>query len=495
MNLRVEEIRARAERFEVLRREEWHRVGAGLKSRPALGQLYQEHELLGDPDLFAGVERRLAGASGEETERMRLLLKWLAEFRVALTTSPLLDEYFAWEAGTTLEVGSRELSLRQIPREIVRTRDRRERRTLATRRDRALEEAVPLWLDLVEREREAVRAMGYGEYLQARDRLTGVDHEGVLREGRDVVRATESLFVSRLDEVLAAAEIPAGEAVQSDQWHLRRMPGLEEVFSPARVRRLVARDLRAAGVIPDGAGRLTLDLEARPLKRPGSFCVGLEVPRRIVGVVSCTGGWLDAARTLEVTGTGLACAHVDPRLGFERRMLGDPAVGEAHAALMRGQLYRRWWTRRLDGLRGESLERALTRGAWFDLQEFRRDVARLAFQVEMWQAPDPAESISSYGDRLHEATGFRPASQSVVSALEEGLAPASRIRGRMLAASLRARLGSLYGTDWARHPSVGPFLTDLWAGGWRTARRGARKAGRSRVVGDDLTEWYRGRLA
>lgn len=423
-----------------------------------------------------------------------MLLEWLAEFRIALATAPLLDEYLSWEATTTLEVEDRELSLRQIPREIARTRDRGERRRLAGRRDRALEEAIPLWLDLVQRERDVVRGLGYGGYLAARDRLAGVDHEAVLEEGRKVVRETEALFTARLHEVLASAQISPGEAVQSDQWYLRRMSGLERAFTPAGVRNILSRDLRAAGILPDAAGRLTLDLEARPLKRPGAFCAGLEVPRRVVGVVACVGGWMDGARTLEVMGSGLASAHVDPELGFEDRMLGDAAVGEAHAALLRGQLGERWWTRRLEGLQDQALERALDLGVWFDLQEFRRDVARLAFQVEMWQAPDSADVVSSYEDRLERATGFRPGSRACVSALEEGLAPTGRIRGRMLAASLRRRLRSLYGPDWIRHPAVGPFLTNVWADGWRTARRLARRVGRSRVLGSDLADWYRERL-
>lgn len=494
MSLSLEEIRARAERFEVLRREEWYRIGAGLKSRPALEDLFRRHEELGDPDLFADVERALAGAPREEVERHRLLLAWLADFRVSRALSPLLDEFFAWEAGTTLDAAGRRLFFRQVPREICRTEGREERRRLATARDRVLEEAAPLWLDLVEREREAVRGLGYGAYLDARDRLSGVHHAGVLAEARRVVDETDDLFASRLDAIRESRGLSAGDAHQSDEWYLRRMPGLEGAFETADVRQLLARDLRAAGVLPDAAGRLTMELASRPLKRPGAFCAALRVPERVVGVVEVSGGWIDATRVLGVIGACLSRAYVEPRLGFEHRMLGERSVGEAQAALFRRLLTEPWWVRRLRGLDPVDVGGTVALAAWFDLQDFRRDVARLAFQVEMWQGRDLGDVVGGYADRLEEATGFRPAPQAFVEALEDGLVPSSRLRGRMLAASLRARLGSDYGADWLRNPAVGPFLTGLWTKGWRTGRRMARALGRDRVRGGDLVRWYRRRL-
>ena len=92
MSLDVSEIRARGEVFEARRRNLWFEVGAGLEPRPTFDDLYDSHPFLADPDTLAVVERALAGAEGEEQDRMRCLLEWLADRRVDRALAPLHDE-------------------------------------------------------------------------------------------------------------------------------------------------------------------------------------------------------------------------------------------------------------------------------------------------------------------------------------------------------------------------------------------------------------------
>lgn len=468
MSLDVAEIRARGESFEARRRELWLDVGAGFEARPAFDDLYEAHPFLADPDTLAVVERGLAGASEDEEGRMRCLLEWLADRRVDRALAPLHDEYLAWEASTTVEVEGRELPFRQLSREIKSCGDRERRRALARRRSQMLEEAASLWLDLVEREREAVRDLGYGDYREARDRLSRQDHVRILEQGRAVVRETDDAYRRGLEGALDRLGVPPEQAEEADGWALRSMPEYGEEVSPDRLHRALSLDLRAMGLDPDAGGRLILDLEARPLKRPISFCSAPRVPGRVVGVLGRRGGGWDARDLLAVTGEGLGRAYVDPHLPFERRLLGDPAVGQAHADLFRGLLSSREWMGRLDGLGGVELDEFLARARWLELLAFRRDVALLEFQLRIWDAPDPAAEVATYPDTIFEATGFQPDPQGFVEGLEAGLGAAGRVRGRILGAMLRRCVRDRYGPDWFRRPAAGPFLRDVMARGWRT---------------------------
>lgn len=491
MNLDVAEIRARGESFEARRRELWLDAGAGFEARPAFDDLYDAHPFLADPDTLSVVERGLAGASEDEEARMRCLLEWLADRRVDRALAPLHDEYLAWEASSTVEVDGRELPFRQLSREIKSCGERERRRSLARRRSEMLEEATSLWLDLVEREREAVRDLGYGDYREARDRLSRQDHVRILEQGRAVVRETGDAYRRGLERALDQLDLAPEEAEEADGWVLRSMPDYGDEMAPARLHRALSVDLRASGLEPDARGRLTLDLEDRPLKRPISFCSAPRVPGRVVGVLGKRGGGWDARDLLAVVGEGLGRAYVDPDLPFEWRLLGDPAVGQALADLFRGLLSSREWMGRLEGLQGAELTEFLARARWLELMEFRRDVALLDFQLRIWDAPDPAEEVATYPDTIFQATGFQPDPQGFVEGLEEGLGAAGRVRGRILGAMLRRRVRDRYGSDWFRCPAAGPFLRDVMGRGWRTSASFVHRLDAEGISREALTDRFR----
>lgn len=496
MTLDVGEIRARAEVFEARRRELWLEVGAGRTARPEFDDLYEAHPFLVEPETLSAVERALAGAQGDEEDRLRFLLQWVADRRVDRAVAPLHDEYLAWEAGTTVVLDGRELPFRHLAREIAACGDRGRRKELSALRSRVLDEAATLWLDLVERERDAVRDLGYGGYREARGRLSRQDHGAVLEQARALLDETEELYRSGLATTLERAGLDSDEALESDARALGALPEFRECLDLDELRALLEVDLRALGLSPAARGRFRLDADSRPLKRPFSFVSAPEIPDRAVGVLGRRGGAYDARDLLAVTGEGLGRAYVDPDLPFEWRFLGDPGVGKAQAELYRGLLSDRGWIGRLEAFSGEAssgdrLDEFVRRARWFELLSFRRDVALLDFQVRVWEAPEPARAAADYPDLVFEATGFRPSEQGFVEGLEEGMNAADRIRGRMMGAMIRECLRRRYGSDWYRRPAAAPFLRDLLARGWRTGPSLAGCLGEEHVRRDALRRWFR----
>lgn len=472
MTVDVDGVRDRAGAFELRLREEMLRARAGLKTRPELSRLYRDHPDLGDRELLAVVERAMAGAEPEEERRLRCLLEWVADHLVGRSVATLRDEYFAWEATTTVEVDGRETPLRQLSRVVAGEADASRRHELQRRAEGILEDSVSLRMDILERERDAVRDLGYGGYLEARERFGRQSYRPLLERGRRVVRETETVYRDRLRAHLARIGVDPETATGSDERALRRRPfpgdGADDPDLES-VRGLLRRDLAALDLMPV-PGRVGLDLEQRPLKRPESFCAAPEVPQRVVAVVAGHGGWYDARDYLGVAGTAVSLAHVDPGTPFEDRYLGDAGMGHAWDVLFGGLLGRRPWLSRLP-MPEERRERFASFSAWVDLLDFRRDVARLDFELDLWGEREPAGVVEDFPTRMEAATGFRPAPQTFLDVVGGGLRVARRLRGRFLAARLGARLEERFGPEWFRNPSAGPHLAGLFAGGWREARR------------------------
>lgn len=476
MSLEVGEIRARAEEFEPLLRDELLQARAGLRTRPEFARLYDAHPDLGDRDLLADVERAMAGAEPEEEQRLRCLLEWVAGHQVERSVATLMDEYFAWEATSTVDLRGQETPLRQLARVVAREEDPASRRALQGVAEEVLEDSVSLRYDILERERDAVRDLGYGGYLEALERFGRQSYRPLLARGKRVAEATGSLYRRHLRAHLSRLAVDPAEAARGDELALRHRPfaaGPDAGPAVDAVRELLRRDLAALDLSLSGAGEVQMDVEQRPLKRPESFCAAPEVPGRVVGVVAGFGGWSDAHDFLGVAGTALSLSHVEPDLPFEDRYLGDPSMGYCWDALFRELLGKEAWLDRLD--MPEEDRGAFARfAAWVDLLDFRRDVARLDFELDLWKEREPGSVVQDFSDRMAEATGFRPPPQSFLEVVGGGLQVARRLRGRFLADRLASELEERFGDDWFRNPAAGPFLAELLADGWREARRRLR---------------------
>lgn len=496
MTLEVGEIRARAEEFEPLLRDELLQARAGLRTRPEFSRLYREHPDLGDRDLLADVERAMAGAAPREERCLRCLLEWVARHQVERSLAPLVDEYFAWEATTTVEAEGRETPLRQLARVVAREEDPARRRELQRRAEGVLEDSVSLRLDILERERDAVRDLGYGGYLEALERFGRQSYRPLLERGRRVAEATGPLYRAHLRAHLERVGVDPGSAARGDELALRRrpFPAVDDAGpSLDGVRDLMGRDLSALDLsLPDR--RIRFDVERRPLKRPESFCAAPEVPDRIVGVVAGFGGWSDVHDYLGVAGTALSLAHADPGLAFEDRYLGDPAMGYAWDALFRELLGRPSWLERLEMPEGQ-VEPCARFAAWIDLLDFRREVARLDFELDLWEEREAGGVVEAFPGRMESATGFRPPPQEFLEVVGGGLHVARRLRGRLLGYRLGAQLDDRFGEDWFRNPAAEPFLGELLVAGWREAGSRLRETGdeEGRGVGE-VAERFRERL-
>lgn len=468
MGLGVQEIRARAQRLKAELARERYRTKAGLAERPDFAALYREHELLLGDDALPAIQRELAEASGEDQRRLRYLLAWVAERQVEAVVAPLEDELRGWEAASWVRVGNREYPFRQVRREIEQEENRGARVALERARAARLEEALPLQVDLLHREREAVAALGLGGFMEARERLSCLNVGGLERQARRILDETEPVYRELLvHQARRRLGIAPDQVDRSDLTWLSRMAWMNGRFALREVLDAVRADLRELGLPLGAEGRVRLDLEDRPLKGPRSFCVPIRVPDEVILVVAPTGGWPDCVALLHETGHALHFAYTERGMPFEFRALGDAAVTEGYALLFELISLERCWLRQVAGLEGETVDEHRGLAAFLQLYSLRWQGAKLLYELELWRTERPAEFGPRFAEIFGEALGVAHDERTWLEEPDRGFWVARQLRAWMLWAVLRSVLRDRYDEDWYRNPAAGPFLGELFSGGQR----------------------------
>ncbi|MFQ5690931.1 MAG: hypothetical protein ACE5HQ_11755 [Gemmatimonadota bacterium] len=468
MGVQVEEIRDRARRLKAAIARERYEIRAGLKLRSSFGELYAAHSLLLRREILPTIQRALAESGDEERRRLRWLLAWVAEQQVQAALAPMEDELHAWESSARLPVDGERISLRKAPVAIRNQADRRIRLALEAARSGTLEEAVPLQVDLLHREREAVAELGLGEFLDARERLSGVGIHALVDVAERVLAATEDRYRDLLAYLARKVlRVEPSEATRADGRWIRRMVWLDDRFRLAPTLDAVQKDLRELGLPLEAEGAVRLDLQERPLKSTQSFCAALDVPHEIILVVAPHGGWADCRALLHEVGHALHFAYTAEQLPFEYRELGDTAVTETYAVLFELLTLEASWLRRTAGLSGDALRGYFTVAGFVMLHRLRRLAGRLLYEVELYTSELPGQMGPRYAEILTRATGFRYDERTFLEGLDRGFWVARRLRAWMLQAILRKELRERYDEDWDRNPGAGPFLCELFSAGQR----------------------------
>ena len=497
MGLGVDEIRDRAERLKAAVALERYEAKSGRKSRPAFADVYAAHSLLAGPGVLPVIQRALAESTGEAQRRLRSLFAWVAEQRVEAALAPLEDQYRAWEVGTTVLHGDEEIRLRQVVAAEENEADRAARLALDRERNARLEEAIPLQVDTLHREREAVAGLGLGDFMEARERLSGLNIRGLAREAVRILAATDDLYGEHSAyQLRKRVGVAAGTAERADLRWLARMAWHDESFGLDRVLQAMRRDLREMGLPLEANGRLKLDLEARPLKTHRSFCAAIRVPDRAIVVIAPSGGWPDAVAFLHELGHALHFAYTARTLPFEYRSLGDTSVTETYAILFELLALERPWLERGLGLTGSELEEYLLLSSFLELYKLRRHAALLLYQLELADAELPGEMGDRYVELLTGATRFRHDPRTYLEDVDRGFWVARQLRAWMLRAILGRQLRDRYDVDWFRNPGAGPYLGELLSAGQRDdAGQLAMQLGAERLNADlllaDVKTWLR----
>jgi hypothetical protein len=146
---------------------------------------------------------------------------------------------------------------------------------------------------------------------------------------------------------------------------------------------------------------------------------------------------------------------------MEAKRLGDMAVTEGWASLLQHLVTDPvWLKRRLDVPR---IEKVANDGAVTQLYYLRRYCSKLLYEIEFFQADDPASMRPRYEEILSEAVKLPVNPESYLDDIDGSFYVIGYLRSWAFEAQLRDFLRTEYGHYWFARREAGDLLRELWS--------------------------------
>jgi oligoendopeptidase F len=447
----LDAFRDDADRFIAEIDEEYYLHYAGLKESLELEQIYERHADLTKLE----TAKRLEGAPTE-------LWRFACEGFLGNLTRSHQERLAKVESELEPEVDGERIPFRMLRPVISNEPDRARRQRLEETRLRLTDEELnPVYLDAARIDREAVRQLGAPNYYELYKRF-GFRLDELAEQCTEVLDATERLWEETGDRLFRERlGVSLAEARAWDVPRLFRAPEWDRAFPSDAMLPALEGSLRDLGIDLSSQDNVHLDIEQRPAKSPRAFCSPIEVPDKVMLVIQPIGGRDDWEALFHEAGHTEHYAHTSRDLPLEARRLGDMAVTEGWAMLLQHLVMEpRWLQRRLDVPRVEQLA---NEGAASLLYFVRRYSAKLLYEIEFFQADDPASMKDRYVELLTEAYRFPATPENYLSDNDGSFYVSGYLRSWAFEAQLRDFLRGAFGNDWFTRREAGDLLRELWS--------------------------------
>ena len=450
--MKLETLLARGEAMNEELGREYYLTGAGLKADPEFQAIYGRYgELVSDEALAA------ARDSGSLA-----LFEWVMDVRVGRLVAPLEEQQLVWEQDAEVSCNGDAVPYLRVPIELANSADRDYRSALDAARATAGAEALGgLRRERFEREREAIRSLDMGDYVQAVGELAGVDLDLLGKAAREFLERTAAMYEDSLARLVRQRMgIAVDDLVRADSAWLFRADRYDAAFPSDKLLDTAVGQMREMGLDATQEGRVRFDTEEREGKQPRAFCVPVRVPQEVYLVLRPRGGHADYRTFWHELGHAMHFACVSPELRFDARCLGDNSVTEAFAMLWDHVTLDPGWLVKYGSLERRAAAELAFELAVSELFLVRRYAAKLLYELELHRS-DMRQIEHRYVELLTDATRFRYHEGDHLLDVDPGFYVARYLRAWQLEAALAHTLTEHHDSDWYRNPSVGVVWQDL----------------------------------
>jgi len=305
--------------------------------------------------------------------------------------------------------------------------------------------------------------LGYNNYAELCDTLGSLCLKELARRTDRFLWDSEKAYRCRLEAHLRSLDLDPGLAERSDLAHLFRSPRFDVFFRREQLIATLLASLRDLGIDAERQNNVHLDTEPRPRKSPRAFCAPIRVPDEVMLVINPHGGQEDYRALFHEAGHAQHFAHVDPRLSYAQRSLGDNSITEAYAFTLEHLVYNPAWLQRHLGVEDPSDYLELAR--FHKLYMLRRYAAKLLYELELHGGEDPRAKSKRYADLLTASLGVRYSAEDYLSDVDDGFYCARYLRAWILEAQIRRHLEQEFGDRWFESCQAGAHLRTLWSCG------------------------------
>jgi hypothetical protein len=461
---------------------------AGLGPTPGPRLIYDRH-----PDLWSVETYERLQDQPIDPRQLQALRSFVASAIVDEAANDATERLAEAEVRARVTWIGADLTLPQAADTLANEPERDLRHAFAelVRDERAQQER--LHLDRLAAVGAAVKELGFDDPVGFLDETYQLGLSDLTATAERLLETTRELYEQALRDQLVHHKLDDADVWPVDLDWIFRGREHDAEFPSWRLRPALHGTLAELGVRLEDQANVRLDLEARPLKRPGGWCAPIAVPDEVVVVLRPIGGRPDFERLLREVGRAEQFAVVDRTQPLAFRRLGDDAATAAYASLFGSLVGDPVWLRwRLEA---EEVRDAVRLAAFQRLFALRHRAARLVYAQELLRAEEPRDLPERCIDLFGDALGVRLFPEEYLVDADDCLSAAQDLRGWMLESQLRAFLQQEYDEEWFRSGRAGRFLLERWREGRRyTADELSRFMGFDGLSPDRLVEEVRQRL-
>lgn len=464
-----EEILHRLEGYRSALAAEDRLVRTGLKTRPALSSVRDEHaEVFSEASLITVrevIERAPQARKREQSERA---LFALLEGMMAEDTLPLEERILAEAGSLEAKVGDETVAFYDFAGRIGREEDFEKRDELRKAQAGLVAKLAPLRLEMELMQRKRLAAFGFRsarEYAETKRRMR---YDVFLPKILPILQETSGLYRRVMsDAVRRSYGKELGTLSSAHAIHWRAGREFTHLFPPDKLPALCAGAFATLGLPYDQDPRIRIDTEARPGKHPRACSYAASAPEEIHLIFKPQGGYEDVRAFLHESTHAVHLANTDADLPYEWRALPRSfALGEAYAFLIEHLSENPLWLEHVMRVPKGAAERL---GAWAllgNLFMLRRYVGKFTYELAFDERPsDTVRNQELYSKTLKDLTGFVYEPEFWLEDMDPDFYSADYIRAWIASTQLEEHLVRLFGDRWFLKRDSGAYLKGLFSRG------------------------------
>jgi len=313
---------------------------------------------------------------------------------------------------------------------------------------------------------DAVRSLGYPNYLAFRREIREVDYQSLAAKGIALLSQTEEIAASALKHSFASeCDIPLERATPAMLSYLKFFTRFDQHFPQDQMINVYRELFAGLGFKTDRQANVVIDVERRAHNEGGSSCYPIRIPEEIKITACFQGGQRTYREFFRAAGHAQNYAWTSRNLKYEFRIGGDRAVVGSWGMLFENLMRDRDWLHRTYGFT-ESQEFRQT----IELRRLisiRRQAAKLNYEVEFYSGQLKNSAGPRYAELLTGATGVQVGESEYLRELSDSIYPADFLRACAFESQFREYLKTKFGAHWWASPKAGEMLIDLWNTGQR----------------------------
>ncbi len=459
----VDKIRKDAEAFTKELDEEYYQNLAGFKDELNIRGIYEKYGYLFERSTVDFVKGLRDSSDGEEKRRFSMLYSFIGGEFMSNITKELDERFMTEEAKATVNVDGKDVPYRSVSILISNEDSRGKRSKLDDLTDPIVEKHNMILKERMLKLHDLAVELGYGTYIEMIEDMKGFKLAPLREMMERFLSDTEDVYVNAMNSALERFGITIDEAERHDISYLFRAKEYDRFFTKDGVVGNWKATMRGIGIDPDSQKNVILDTEERPKKAPRAFTMPVDVPDKVILVITPHGGQDDYQSMLHEGGHTEHFAHVDRSHPFEYKYLGDISVSESYAFIFNYLPTDSLWLKEYIKMDDSApyLRFAFLNKLFF----LRRYASKLLYEMELHSKRDIEGMDERYKEIMEKGLKMRHKANRYLLDVDDGFYVAQYLRAWIFETQLRKHIIERTRREWFKSLQAGDILKELWSYG------------------------------